>query len=491
MCESNHADYIVTHATLITQNKTRDVIEDGMLVVCDGKFVYVGKHDPDILRWHGIHIDCGGRIVLPGLIDGHGHAGHPMTKHISADALPFWGRSVRKIYFFYTTPEFWYYDGLLSAMERLCFGVTTGMNVIANEPRVDSIEFAQNHIRAYCEVGARTVVGVGPGSNNWPKPLARLQEGKLVRTTATWEEYIRNTELLLQTAHGSHQGKVRVFVTPYTIVPSIPTWGRVPPERANILTEFDRRQMKAVRELAKKYHTGIHSDAFGNGIEMMCQCEDALVGENVLLQHCYDLNYRELQLLAQTKTNVGHSAEQSHHFCPFSEMNALGINTIITSDGNGPRVNFDMFEHMRRCQDLEMMRFGDFNCIDAQQLLDRVTIRAAQALGMADVVGSLEKGKEADFIILGNEHLPEDCSSPLERCVYEVAGRDCQDVFVRGQWCVQNGRLTTIEQDKVLREANRVAWEVFQNADVLRYVQQAPVFGNPYQTYVGQDIGEL
>ncbi len=481
---TQHANYILFHATIITQNRLREVIRDGMLVIRKEKIIYVGKHDPDIMTWHGEHIDCAGCFVLPGLIDCHGHAGHPMTKHLSADAIPFWGQSIRKIYFFYTTPEFWYCDGLISSMERLKFGVTTGLNVIANEPRVDSIEFAKSHIQGYCEVGARTIVGVGPGSNNWPKLLARQQNGKMVETTATWEDYMRNTETLLQTMHMSHNGMVRIFVTPFTIVPSLPTWGRVPPERAARLTDFDRQQLKGVKTLAQKYNTSIHSDAFGNGIELMSQSEDALLGKNVLLQHCYDLNYRELQLLAQTQTNVGHSPEQSNHFCPYSEMLSLGVNAVITSDGNGPRVNFDMFEHMRRCQDLEMMRFGDFSCLNAQQLLDGVTINAALALNIDDHVGSLEEGKDADCIVLDSRHLPADCSSPVERCVYEAAGHDCRDVFVRGIRCVQEGKLTTVSEEHVMEEVNRLAWDVFRSADVVQYATQKPVFGNPYQTII-------
>lgn len=489
MSSPNCDGYLLYHATLITQNPSRDVIRDGMLQIRDGKIIYAGPHNPALLRGTEEHIDCAGGFVLPGLIDGHGHAGHPMTKHISSNSLPFWGRSIRKIYFHYTTPEFWYYDGLVSAMERLKFGVTTGMNVIANEPRVDSIEFAENHIRGYSQVGCRTVVGVGPGSNNWPKPLARSENGKMVETTATWEDYMSNTELLLQKHHMSSKGKVRVFVTPFTIVPSIPTWGRVISEQANLLTDFDKQQLKAVKTLAEKYHTGIHSDAFGNGIEMMAQSEYALLGENVLLQHCYDLNYRELQILRETNTNIGHSPEQSNHFCPFSEMRALGINAIVTSDGNGPRVTFDMFEHMRRCQDLEMMRFGDEKCIDAQQLLDSVTIQAAWALGMADVVGSLEVGKDADCIVL--DGLLPDCSSPVQRCVYEASGRDCKDVFVQGKRCVKNGQITTVREDVLLEQINQLAWNTFRQAEVLPYVTQPPVFGTPHQTYVGQNIGTL
>lgn len=481
-----HADYILCNGTVLTQNADREVIRNGCVVIGGGKLCYVGAEGAAGRVFQGERIDCTGCYILPGLIDGHGHAGHPMTKHIGCDALPFWGKSIRNIYFFHTTPEFWYYDGQISAIERLKFGVTTGMNVIANEPRIDSLEFAESHIQGYGQIGARTIVAVGPGANNWPKPLARLENGEMKRTTATWEQYMRNTEELLQRRHMDGGGRVRIFVTPYTIVPSIPTWGRTPPEYTAKLTDFDRQQLKAVKTLAGKYHTGIHSDAFGNGIEMMAQSEYALLGENVLLQHCYDLSNREVELLARTGTHVGHSAEQSSRFCPFSEMLAMGVNAIVTSDGNGPRVTFDMFEHMRRCQDLEQIRFQDFSCVNAQTLLDSVTINSARALGMEQVIGSLEPGKDADCIVV---KVPgEDCSDPVERCVYEASGRDCRDVFVQGEPVVRGGEVVRVEEAVVLSKANRLALEVFDRAGVARYASQRPVFGTAYQTFTGESF---
>lgn len=492
MKKSIKVRYILRNATVLTQNARREIIPQGAVVIQEDRLLYVGADDDMALQdFQGETIDCNGGLVLPGLIDGHGHGGHSMTKHIATDSLPFWGRSAKKIYFFYSKPEFWYYDGLLSALERLRFGVTTGMNVIANEPRIDTVEPAENHIRGYQEIGIRGIAAVGPGSNDWPKKLARWEDGEMKQLTASWESYMDNTQRLLQTSHRPQEGLTRVFVTPFTIVPSIPTWGRTIPELATRLTDFDRRQLRAVKALAQQYKTGIHTDAFGNGIEMMAQSEDALLGENVLLQHCYDLNYRELELIAKTKTNIGHSPEQSHHFCPYSELLAMGANAVITSDGNGPRVSFDMFEHMRRCQDLEMLRFGDEHCVDAQTLLDGVTIQAAVAVGAQNEIGSLEVGKQADVLVLDSKRLLPDRSNPLYRCVYEASGGDVRDVFVKGALRLRNRTPVGINEQAILQEADRIAKEAFAAAGVERYIHQQPVFGNPYQTYTGMDIGTL
>lgn len=482
-------DTLFIHGCIVTQDAERRIIPDGMVGVKDGAIVQVGSMEDAPLPKAVEVLDCRGAILMPGLVDGHGHAGHPMTKHISSDSLSYWGRCAERIYFFFSTPEFWYYDALLSAMERLKFGVTTGISVIANEPRADSLEIVRAHLKGYEEAGARTIAGVGPGSNRWPKPLARWDGEKMCRTTATWEEYMENTEILLQTEHLGNGGRQRIFVTPFTIVPSIPTWGRSTPETADHLTEFDRKQLRAVKALARKYDTSIHTDAFGNGIELMACCEDALLGENVLLQHCYDLNEREVELLARTHTNVGHSPEQSNHFCPFTELLQAGANAVITSDANGPRVTFDLFEHMRRAQDLEMMRFGQFDCLDAQTLLDCVTVRAAKAVHMEREIGSLETGKRADIVMLDPDapHL-RGTRRILDKCVYAASGLDVETVMVDGEFVLRGRVFTRINEAKILCDAEKTAKKAIEDAGLERFIRQEPVFGTYYQTFTGAPI---
>ena len=477
-------DILLIHGCIVTQDAKRTIIRDGMLGIKKGRITLLKKMENEELPKSYETVDCKGGIVMPGLVDGHGHAGHSMTKHISSDSLSYWGRCAERIYFFFSTPEFWHYDALLSAMERVRFGVTTGISVIANEPRGDSLEIVRAHLRGYAEVGARTIAGVGPGSNHWPKPLARWDGEKMRQTTATWEEYMENTEELLQTEHLRNNGRQRVFVTPFTIVPSIPTWGRSAPEIADRLTEFDRKQLRAVRTLARKYGTSIHTDAFGNGIELMACSEDALLGEDVLLQHCYDLNEREVALLAQTHTNVGHSPEQSNHFCPFTELLQAGVNAVITSDANGPRVTFDMFEHMRRAQDLEMMRYGQFDCLDAQTLLDRVTICAAKAVRMDQEIGSLELGKRADIIMLDPEapHL-QGSRSAVDKCVYAASGLDVKNVIIEGEFVLRDRNFTQINEKKILCDADELAKKTIKDAGLERFIRQEPVFGTYYQTF--------
>ena len=122
-------------------------------------------------------IDCSGKTVLPGMIDAHGHGGHSLIKTLGSDSPSVWMQIVTPAYFHFTTPSYWYADGLVSALERLRAGVTCGVSVMGSRPRSDDPRFGVEHARAYREVGIREVVAVGPSGLPWPHPVSRWDTG--------------------------------------------------------------------------------------------------------------------------------------------------------------------------------------------------------------------------------------------------------------------------------------------------------------------------
>ena len=97
---------------------------------------------------------------MPGLVDTYGHAGHGLVKGILHPQL---GWPNNQLYFHSTSENWWYAEGLLSAVERLQFGVTCGLTVIGATPaRLDDPIFTLRQAQAIREVGIRGVLGVGP-----------------------------------------------------------------------------------------------------------------------------------------------------------------------------------------------------------------------------------------------------------------------------------------------------------------------------------------
>jgi hypothetical protein len=121
------ADTIIEHGTIITMDPQRRVIEDGSVAIEAGRIVAVGPAD-EVAAAHphaSKRIDARHKAVLPGLIDGHTHAGHAMIRTAGAGDTKAWYDTVHDIYNHGSGPEFWRLEAAMAATERLRFGTTT------------------------------------------------------------------------------------------------------------------------------------------------------------------------------------------------------------------------------------------------------------------------------------------------------------------------------------------------------------------------------
>jgi 5-methylthioadenosine/S-adenosylhomocysteine deaminase len=476
-------DFLITNATIITMNPARQVLEDSALAIDQGRIIDIGPDDEVSSKYEVKRlINARHKILMPGLIDCHGHAGHSMLGIFSTDTLSYWGKAAVKIYFHYCSEDFWYYDGLLSALARLRYGVTCGISVMGCEPRSDDPVFSANHAKAYAQVGVREVVCVGPRRAPWPHTFGRWKDGKLVEKQVSWEEAMVGTEAVLQQYHHAYGDLVRVFVTPFTIVPSLRTWGHSSPDEAYQLTDFDRKQARAVRDLASRYQTHIHSDAFGNLIRLAAKDEFSLLGSDVILQHCLGITPQECRILAETKTNVAHSPEGFYERCPYPELLEWGVNAVITTDGSAPRNSFDLLNAMRKVQFMEAVLHDDIHYVPAGKLLEAITIDAAKAMGWDNEIGSLEIGKKADVILINSNRAHMTPSHmPVHNVVYHAQGADVETVIIDGKLILDDHRVTTVDEESLLLAADQESKETIARAGLTNFYNQ-PCWGKAYLT---------
>jgi cytosine/adenosine deaminase-related metal-dependent hydrolase len=474
-------DFLLINGTIITMDPERTVFENSALAIDAGRIIEIGPAEELSQKYQAIRlVDARRKIIMPGLIDCHGHAGHSMLGIFSTDTLSYWTLAAIKIYFHYCAEDFWYFDGLLGAMSRLRYGVTCGLSVMGCEPRSDDPVFAANHAKGYTQVGVRDVVCIGPRSAPWPHTFGRWKDGRLVEKLVSWEEAMQGTEAAVQQLHHSSEDLIRAFVTPFTIVPSLPTWLHSPPDMTYALTDFDRKQSRAVRDLAVKYGTRIHSDAFGNMIRLAAKDENALLGPDVILQHCLGITPEECRILAETKTNVAHSPEGYYERCPYPELIDMGVNAVITTDGSAPRNSFDLLNAMRKVQFMEAIFHDDIHYLPAGKLLEAVTIDAAKALGWDDEIGSLEIGKKADVIII-NANRPHMTPShmPVHNVVYHAQGADVETVFIDGKMILDEHKICTVDETAILEEADRESRETITRAGLTEFYNK-PCWGKAY-----------
>ena len=469
-------DLLLIHGTVVTMDASRRILEDGAVAIAGDRIVAVGP-TAELERTHPAArtVDCRGRAMLPGLIDAHGHAGHSLIKTIGSDTPSLWMRIATPAYFHYVTPHFWYVDGLVSALERLRAGVTTGVSVIASMPRSDDPAFGNNHAKAYAEVGLREVVAVGPCHPPWPHPVSWWVDGQRVDKLVTFDEAMAGTEAVIETWHHGADGRIRVFVTPFTIVTSVDPSNPTTPDLATGLTEHDRLQSRRVRELAAKHQTRIHSDAFGGMVRIARQDDNALLGPDVHLQHCRGISLEEVRVLAETGTHVTHAPSQSQAIarCPVPELIEAGVNVAVTTDGTSPKTSFDLFQAARKTQLVHQMLSRDMYLFPVGKLLEMITIDAAKALGWDDEIGSLEVGKKADVAVvnLRAPHLVPNLMV-VHRLIYEAVGADVETVIVDGRIVMEGRVVKTIDEAAALDEGDAEARRTIARAGLASHVTE-------------------
>ncbi|WP_394525504.1 amidohydrolase family protein [Paenarthrobacter nicotinovorans] len=457
--------------SVITMDSRRRLLSGAALAVNEGRIVAVDDESVVLGRYTARRtINCVGKVVVPGLIDAHGHAGHSMIKTLGSDTPSLWMRVVTPFYFHWTTPEYWHLDGLLSSLERLRMGVTCGVSVMGSRPRSDDPSISQEHARAYAEIGIRDIISVGPAGLPLPHPATRYQGTARAYSESSLDALMAGTESVINSCHGANNGRTRVFLTPFTIVPSLNPSAPSTPDAATHLTADDINQSRAIRIMAEKHRVRIHSDAFAGMIRLAAQDEYGLLGPDVHLQHCFGISPEEVNILAKTGTHVGHAPTGP---APVPHMLAAGINVAITTDGNSPRRPFDLLQAARSVQQAHQQSNSDEYLLPPGKLLEMITIDAAAALGMEDEIGSIEVGKKADIAVFDfkQAHLTPNWMV-VHRLMYEAVGKDVDTVIVDGAVVLDNGVLPSIDEELVLAEAGRVAHDAVKRSGLENHLTE-------------------
>jgi cytosine/adenosine deaminase-related metal-dependent hydrolase len=107
-----------------------------------------------------------------------------------------------------------------------------------------------------------------------------------------------------------------------------------------------------------------------------------------------------------------------------------------------------------------------------EQAVEMATINGARGAGLADRIGSLEVGKEADFVLF-DATVPEwqPLYNPVSNLVYSATGNTVKHVFVAGEQVVRDGHLTRLDEAALLREVALAAGRVSSRLDMRQMVK--------------------
>lgn len=443
-------DTLIAHGTIVTMDGDRRIIEDGAIGIIDGEITHIGHWSDDLPDATEV-IDATGHIVMPGIVDTHGHAGHSLTRGLGEGLDDGgWMDTVETLYFRASTENFWAAESRLAAWERLRFGVTTSVSMTGSSPRVDSTRYAIAAATGYREMGLRHIVAIGPPQAPWPRVYTNdLGEN----VTVDLEHALRTTEEAIQAFRDINEPRLQFFVGPSAVCPT----------ESN--DDHQERHVNGVVKLLQKYNANLHTHAYGGQISKAVSINPEILGPHALLAHCAGISLDEVQILADTGTHAT-TGPLTHAYIkarfPVVEALDAGVNVVFSTDGSAPDRSFDLIDQARIGVQLQRVHFNDSELIPLGKTLEMITINAAQALGMEDQVGSLEAGKRADVILIdaSNPHLAP-AILPVARVVGHATGHDVSTVLVDGK-VVMRDRVIDVDESAMVADATSelmAAWE--------------------------------
>ena len=171
-----------------------------------------------------------------------------------------------------------------------------------------------------------------------------------------------------------------------------------------------------------------------------------LLGAHTLTAHSIRLTEADCRLLAETKTNVAHcigsNTKAAKGVAPVALLRSLGVNVGLGTDGPASGNTLDLFTQMRMCENFHKNTLKDRSAFPAKEIVKMATIEGAKALGLGDVTGSLELGKEADLVIIETDSsnmFP--VYDPYSALVYSAFAPNVRDVYISGKCLVEEKRL--------------------------------------------------
>jgi cytosine/adenosine deaminase-related metal-dependent hydrolase len=144
-----------------------------------------------------------------------------------------------------------------------------------------------------------------------------------------------------------------------------------------------------------------------------------------------------------------------------------GVNVSVGCDGGPSNNTYDLLRDLRWVSYLQKARLLDPEVVPAETVIEMATINGARALGWDEIIGSLEVGKKADFIVI-DAHKPHmvPAPNPVSAVVHCATGADVKTVVIDGKPVVRDGKVVTLNEEKVLRTAQERAHDLYLRAGV-------------------------
>lgn len=438
-------DWLLTNAIVLTMDEEFHQYEPGAVAIQGDSIVAVGPADEIAQRFTAAQtIDCGGKVLMPGLINAHTHVPMTLLRGLADDLrLDVWLLGyMMPVEREFVSPDFVRLGTLLACAEMIRSGVTCFADMYYYEEDVAKAT-AQAGMRALC---AETVL-------KFPTPDAQFYEDSLAATRDFIQRWKGHPLIVPSIAPHA----------PYTCTPEI---------------------LRACAELAIEFDVPLHTHLSETAFEVETMRNEqgmpvipyvrkqGLLEAKVLAAHCVHIDEGEMRTLQHHGAGVAHNPTSNlklaSGIAPVRRMIELGLNVGIGTDGPASNNDLDMFEEIRLTALIGKGASGDPTALPARTVLAMATRIGAQAMHLGHITGSLQPGKRADLILVdvsplhNSPRFQRDPQNAYAQIVYAAKSSDVSDVMVNGQWLMRAHQLLTLNEADLLQQSREYAQRIDQ-----------------------------
>ena len=385
-----------------------------------------------------------GKLLMPGLVDGHTHCCQQLLRGSVADEYPMIWTRILVPFESNLRPEDSYVSAQLACLEMIRYGTTA----FADAGGV----FMNRVADAVVESGMRAAIA-----------KSTMDTGNAITGAMkeTREESICNTEDLYQTYQGKGDGRLKIFFGIRQIMTCTP------------------ELIAMVRDHAAARNTGIHAHLCEHRDEVSFCLQNyqmrpvefldslGVLGPNLLTAHNVLLSEHDIRILAERGVKIIHCPRcnlSNHGFPKTPLMLELGASVGLGTDGAAPS-NADLFEEMKTLRYDSQAYWGlasfDPVVMRCKTLLQMAAQGGANALGWGEELGSVEVGKLADMVLLdiSQPHIAP-TQNLVNTLVGAACGRDVTDSVINGKVVMRNREVLTLDEEKILADAKQHMREI-------------------------------
>lgn len=418
---------LIEHATILTMNANMDVFTDGYLIFEDDRICAVGKHAPK--HFEGERRDAHQAILMPGMINTHTHIGMIPFRSLGDDCPDRLRRFLFPLENACMNASLASLSGAYAAMEMLLGGVTCFADMYYFEPQIWQV---------LEPLGVRALLG----------------ETVIDFATCDTKQAFGGLTIAESMLQKAKSDRLRVMIAPHA---TNTVTSEVLKQVDALSQKYDVPWMMHVSEMDYEMaEFRRHYDM--TPVEYLAHI--GVLSPRLIMAHAIHLEAHDIELLKKYDVAVAHcigaNTKAAKGVAPVKKLLEAGIRVGLGTDGPSSGNTLDLFVQMRLFASFHKTWLKDRAAFPSEEIVWLATMGGAQALGLADQIGSLEKGKQADLVLVETDSVNMfPIYDPYAALVYSANAANVRDVYVAGKQLVKDRQLQMINLADLKARLNR------------------------------------